>query len=337
MKVRRLFFNNYKSLINFELIEPNAFSVFVGPNAAGKSNIFEGIEFLNFFMRFSQEASALFGTPANYLNKQFSFTTDRQTAGVKLEIDIDETRISRLLSCRLENDTVNYVAYNPGGGIDEDSEIFKEKSKEFIEGFSRIFVNKSNLVRLNTNGSGKLRTDAANLEAVLHRIFEDLSKREEIIEWLQMLVPELDKVEIIKSNLSKEYFLKVYEKHLPNYIGKDLISDGTFHILAMLAAVYQSDEPQFICIEEPENGLNPYVIRTLVEFFRSVCQQKGHNIWLNTHSPIVVRALKNEEIILVDKKNGVTRAKQIAKDFNRHDLTLDEAWLSNALGGGLPW
>gem|GEM_PF-6184355 len=31
MKIKRLYINNYKSLVNFELVEPNSFSVFVGP------------------------------------------------------------------------------------------------------------------------------------------------------------------------------------------------------------------------------------------------------------------------------------------------------------------
>lgn len=52
----------------------------------------------------------------------------------------------------------------------------------------------------------------------------------------------------------------IYEKGTNKSFNKNLISDGTFNILAILTAVYQKDEPQFLCIEEPENGLNPKVI-----------------------------------------------------------------------------
>ncbi len=151
------------------------------------------------------------------------------------------------------------------------------------------------------------------------------------------LIPGLEKVEVVKSDLSHGASLKIFEKHHANPFGEHLISDGTYNILSLLTAVYQSDEPQFLCIEEPENGLNPYVIRTLVGFFRQMCEEKGHYIWLNTHSATLVRELRNEEIILIDKKEGITRAKQIPPDFNRYDLEMDEAWLTNALGGGLPW
>jgi len=37
------------------------------------------------------------------------------------------------------------------------------------------------------------------------------------------------------------------------------------------------------------------------------------------------------------KKNGSTEMKQLAKDKNLHGLKMDFAWLSNALGGGVPW
>jgi predicted ATPase len=98
----------------------------------------------------------------------------------------------------------------------------------------------------------------------------------------------------------------------------------------------QSDEPQFLCIEEPENGLNPKVVRELVHFCRNACEEKGHYIWLNTHSQTLLSELNEEELIIVDKKKGETQIKQFKKgDF--YSLRADEALLSNVLGGGIPW
>ena len=127
-----------------------------------------------------------------------------------------------------------------------------------------------------------------------------------------------------------------FEQSSPDYFTKDLISDGTYNILALLTAVYQSEQPQFLCIEEPENGLNPKVVKELVNLCRYACEEFGHFIWLNTHSQTLVSELTPDEIILVDKKEGATQMKQI-KGMELHGLPMDEAWLSNALGGGLPW
>ncbi|HFA51740.1 MAG TPA: chromosome segregation protein SMC, partial [Bacteroidetes bacterium] len=203
--------------------------------------------------------------------------------------------------------------------------------------YSRIFIDKKELVRIKINGNQKLRIDAGNLASVLKRIIEDPLKKEEIIEWLQLLIPEFEDLQISRDNISGIDTLLVKEKHTKQYFQKDLLSDGTYNILSLLTAVYQSDEPQFLCIEEPENGLNPYVIRELVGFFRQLCEEKGHYIWLNTHSPTLVKELQPKELILINKIGGETKAKQVDKNLKFKSMPLDEAWLTNTLGGGLPW
>ncbi len=48
MKIKSLNIKNFKSLVDITIEEPNNFSVFAGPNASGKSNIFEAIEIIDF-------------------------------------------------------------------------------------------------------------------------------------------------------------------------------------------------------------------------------------------------------------------------------------------------
>ena len=181
----------------------------------------------------------------------------------------------------------------------------------------------------------KLSLSCRNLESVLKRILKNENIREDIIEWLQLLVPGFENIEIQSSELSGTDSLLIYEKGFTKPFTKNLLSDGTYNILSILAAVFQSDKPQFLCIEEPENGLNPKVIKELVNLFRDKTGE-GHFIWLNTHSQTLVSQLKEEEIIIVDKIEGETRVKQIEKGKS-YGLKLDEAWLTNVLGGGNPW
>ncbi len=175
-----------------------------------------------------------------------------------------------------------------------------------------------------------------NLEKVLKRILKEELKKEEIIEWLSLFIPEFEDVFVESSELSRTDTLIIKEKHSEKYFTKDLISDGTYNILAILTAIFQSDEPQFLCIEEVENGLNPKVVRELVHFFRNACEEKGHYIWLNTHSQTLLAELKEEELIIVDKKEGATQIKQF-KTGDFFGLIADEALLTNVLGGGIPW
>ena len=48
MKIHQLKIKGFKSIGEITLDSPNPFSVFVGANGAGKSNIFEALEFLNY-------------------------------------------------------------------------------------------------------------------------------------------------------------------------------------------------------------------------------------------------------------------------------------------------
>lgn len=347
MKIKRLYINNYKSLVNFELIEPNPFSVFVGPNGAGKSNVFEALEFAS-YTNFVQ-ADELFGGAKQYFNlsklKDIGNESNQVSPRLEYLIDGEPFKLDYNISFYKINGTI--VAGSKGGAegmwYKDEPQIYKKVKEEknleekFGEIFSRIFVRMNDLIKIKVSSDKRLSLDAANLENVLHRILQNEAIREELTDWLQLLIPGTEKVEVIKSGISGTYHLRLFEKHLDQPIDKTLISDGTYNILALLTAIYQSDEPQFLCIEEPENGLNPYVISALVEFMRNMCAEKGHYIWLNTHSPALVRELKNEEIILVNKEEGITKAKRVPGDFDIFNLTMDEAWLSNSLGGGLPW
>lgn len=326
MKIKRLYINNYKSLVDFELIEPNPFSVFVGPNAAGKSNVFEALEFFSYWIKDASFAPDLFGGYSSILNKQA-----QNNSPVELLIDI-KFQEERLKKKYFYDKLIDFSLHSTPET--EGSDILKNS---FTNQFSRIFIDKNKLVKLKTNGNKKLRIDADNLASVLKRIIENPLLKEEIIEWLQFLIPEFEDLQISRDNISGVDTLLVKESHTDEYFKTDLLSDGTYNILSLLTVVYQSDEPQFICIEEPENGLNPFVIQEMVNLFRQLCEEKGHYIWLNTHSPTLVRELHPKEIILINKKKGITQKKQIAHDFKLYSLKLDEAWLSNALGGGLPW
>lgn len=209
----------------------------------------------------------------------------------------------------------------------------KTEFNQFIHNFSRVFPSQKDRIKIKYKKW--LNSDGSNLIPILKKILLDKDKNEEFKNWLDLFIPEFEHIEI-GSDLKGKSELRFYEKFSKISISPKLISDGTFNIVALLTAVYQSDEPQFLCIEEPENGLNPYVVRKLVDLFRNACEEKGHYIWINTHSQTLVECLQPEEIIVVDKINGETQVKQI-KDMNLHGLDMAEVWLSGALGGGTPW
>lgn len=337
MNIQRLTIQGFKSIGNIEIENPNPFTVFVGPNASGKSNIFEAIEFFQLCnIMYVEEAVKLFGNSdeiINFIKKdgvihiEFEFDDINPTLKLQFVLFINE-----LITAKVDSRDFGIRGNNLVNAKGES----KNKNYKQLFNYSKIFIQSKDVNKRPIQDDSKLSTNASNLEKVLKRILLQSDNYDEIHELLQLLIPGFSKVEIVKEELSGTENIILFEDAINQRLNKRLISDGTYNLLALIAAVYQSDEPQFLCIEEPENGLNPKVVRELVNLFRTKCKEKGHYIWLNTHSQTLVSELTPEEIILVDKVDGFTQCKQI-KDMNLHGLRMDEALLTNALGGGIPW
>lgn len=350
MKIKKLHIKNFKSIADLEIIEPSPFTVFVGPNGAGKSNIFEALEYLYYSSRVAGgKVSELFGgkesfLPLNYISSsllkyewsnsiEFADFISGFTENYSPPKNIVNKNNPSLEILGISVSTNLLKSFDPSNPNSYEN---SENYRQFIDSFSRVFVKNKDVEKFEIKDSSVLSLSASNLEKVLRRIFLSEHKREEIVEWLQLFIPEFENIEFETSEFSGEVQFRIFEKHSKKPFPKHLISDGTYHILALLTAVYQSDEPQFLCIEEPENGLTPSVIKEMVTLFRNACEEKGHYIWLNTHSQSLVSQLTADELITVNKVNGETQIKQFkGKDF--HGLSMDEAWLTNSLGGGLPW
>jgi len=335
MKIHQLKIRGFKSIGEIVLDSPNPFSVFVGANGAGKSNIFEALEFFNYCNSFKiEEALRLFGSFTEIRHQNLAAEDD----DINLRIDLGIVKPQLKVPSSFHVIQKSYIDASILNFRTHHEKIIDSQSKEFkqLVNFNRLFIGNTPLKKINAQDDSKLTLDASNLEKVIKRIFNNIDKKNEIIEIIQFLVPEFERAEIVSEELSGTDNLIFYEKSLKKPLTKRLISDGTYNILAILTAIYQSDTPQFLCIEEPENGLNPKVVRELVSIIRTQCAEKGHYIWLNTHSQTLVSELRPEEIILVDKVNGMTQTKQVT-EVNLHGLRMDEALLTNSLGGGIPW
>lgn len=187
----------------------------------------------------------------------------------------------------------------------------------------------------------ELERKGHNLASVLNRMESNKPSRDAILEWMEMIVPGIENIQTEQQKLESKTAVLFKEhgtsKRFPAY----MVSDGTIYALCLLVAVLDSpSEYGMTLIEEPERGLHPKAIRELVGLIRDQASP-ANPIWLSTHSESVVRELRMEELVLVDKKYGRTKMKAAdsgnLSQENLAPLGLDEAWLSNLLDGGLPW
>ena len=187
------------------------------------------------------------------------------------------------------------------------------------------------------NNPGELNRDGGNIAAVLEKLEKDNELREQIIEWMSVIVPEMKKVSVRTQNIDSSKGL-FFEEDSGNRFPAHMVSDGTIYALCLLVAVLtRVKQPGITIIEEPERGLHPKAISELIGFIREHASPH-HPIILTTHSESVVRGLELEELYFVSKSQGKTQIKDVRKSgVDKNKIPLDTAWLTNLLGGGLPW
>ena len=167
----------------------------------------------------------------------------------------------------------------------------------------------------------RLERKGHNLASVLQHLESDPEVRENILDWMEMIVPGIEKIQTEQQRLDGSTALLFKEEGTKRRFPAHLVSDGTMYALCLLVAVL--DAPSnggMTLIEEPERGLHAKAIRELMDMMRQQASPENP-IWLTTHSESVVRALKPSELILVDKIDGRTTMKRAdAVNLSEEDM-----------------
>ncbi len=319
--------DNFRSINVLELENLKPFSVFAGANGSGKSNFFDALSFANHILRFgAEDALCAYGGMDNIRCFQRSNNDEYFQLITKFSFNSDDNL----------PDTICLELLSNKNG--KKSYKFTTHIKHYFSHHYLYRINPEHAKQpaLSNQDPNQLNASGSNLAAVLYRLEQDKAMRETIVEWLQLVVPSLQAVQAQTERLTGSKVIAFLEEGLDKPFPPHLISDGTVYLLCLLVAVLdRGDLPCMTLIEESERGLHPKAIQALIELFREQATP-AQPIWITTHSETVVRCLQNEELWLVEKKQSATQMKQI--DFaDELSLPLDQAWLSNALSGGLPW
>ena len=160
-------------------------------------------------------------------------------------------------------------------------------------------------------GGATLAPDASNLPTVL----ASLSPRDlgEIRADLVALVPGISTLDVVAD---KDSFRIEIELSGGERLPARLVSDGTLRALALLTALRSRPSPSIIAIEEPENGIYPGRLRTLLDLLREA-SSSGAQVIITSHSPVVLAAMRDDlpglRFIDTVRRDGhlVTRARRV--------------------------
>lgn len=135
--------------------------------------------------------------------------------------------------------------------------------------------------------------------------------------------------------------LKFYGQGFDEPFYAQQMSDGTLKIFTYLLLLEDPEPHSFICIEEPENGLYHKLLGILAIEFRNYASSKkgGAQIFITTHQPYFVNALKPEEVWVLEKQadgfSKITRASsnKLVCNMVEEGLELGNLWYSDYLDG----
>jgi predicted ATPase len=125
-----------------------------------------------------------------------------------------------------------------------------------------------------------------NFAALVKTILSDDTKKAAFNAWLSKLTPtDLDEAIIKKGALGEPIFGVIEGR---NEILAPQLSDGTLRFAALTAALFQTAAPHILLLEEVDNGIHPTRLRLLVELLLARAHKGASQIFITTHSPIVL-------------------------------------------------
>ena len=126
------------------------------------------------------------------------------------------------------------------------------------------------------------------------------------------------------------------------------VSDGTLKMFAYLVLLMDPEPPSLLCVEEPENGLHPQLLRVLAEELRGHANGafspsgRRTQVAVSSHSPYLVDALHPQEVWVMERdKDGfatVERADRLTgvPEFVQEGAVLGSLWFEGQFRRGNP-
>jgi predicted ATPase len=125
-----------------------------------------------------------------------------------------------------------------------------------------------------------------------------------------------------------------YQSELTGPIYPGELSEGTLRFLWLATVLLTADPPPITLIDEPEVSLHPELLKLLAGLLQDA-SIRGQVI-VATHSSDLIRWLRPDEIVILDKIDGQTQftwADSMNLTEWLKEYTLSDLWLMGTLGG----
>jgi predicted ATPase len=147
-------------------------------------------------------------------------------------------------------------------------------------------------------------TDATALQQVCTEASNQLAR----------LVDSVRAVRVREDEVRQHYVVEVQFRDSPLWMPPRALSEGTLRYLALVTMQMDTRSSRLLCIEEPENGIEPHGIPALVRLLRDYAVDPQEpveptdnplrQVLLNSHSRDVVGELREDEVLFVEAVTG---------------------------------
>jgi len=312
--ITKLRIQNFRSFVDAE-VKLRPFSLVVGANGSGKSNLLRALELLTFNYVISEHPAM---SHRRRIDKHINFPHQRTT------IKGWDGDLGSLCTTDDDNNEAFFSASIPLW--------IYNVSANSVSGFENIIAS----AVVNADGSGTAQV----LESLKNGDREDLFDK--IEEAFKRYVPEVEKLSLRTVEQGKKQ-IQVREKGLKELLPATELSEGTRIILCLLTILHQEKPPPIILLEDIDSGLHPRLFEYMVPIMRDIAERHGINILATTHNPYLVDCFQDdkEAVIIVEKKDGAStlttladRLKDIDYDsVDPEDLPLGSLWFTGHVGG----
>ncbi len=142
--------------------------------------------------------------------------------------------------------------------------------------------------------------DGSNLPLMVAELHKDEQRFRWWLGHLQTILEDLVDITIGERQEDRSrYLLLTYRNGVQ--VPAWLLSDGTLRLLALTLLAYLPQSEQIFLIEEPENGVHPRAVEAV---FQSLSSIYDGQVFLATHSPLVLALAQPEHLLIFGKTTG---------------------------------
>jgi len=194
--------------------------------------------------------------------------------------------------------------------------------------------------------SMELAPTGAHLAGVLDRLRDQNPERFEALnEQIGRWIPEFDRI-LFETPSPGDRSLALRTREGNHVIKAADLSHGTLIALALLTIAYLPEPPSIVCLEEPDHGLHPRLLRDVRDALYRLAYPEGANekrdpvqVIATTHNPYFLDLFRDhpDEIVIAEKVGLEAKFSRLSDRADLEgilaDAPLSEVWYSGVLGG----